>query len=126
MSSEYLCVDGVFSPDAMEFYAKFGVTVPKQDKLYTPRNISRNSEGNWEILVNEIVNPLVPIKHAILNVTEKEPAWAIKRFKNLDMTDISIEQIQELIKEKKGLIEPVKIKKNEKDNINSYSSFNCM
>jgi len=99
MSSQLLCIDGKFNADFLAFYNLFGIKTPEEGRIYTPRAISRNSNGDWEILLNEIVNRTVLIKHPILQTTAKEPAWKISRFTNLDGNPVSKEKIKESIKE---------------------------
>lgn len=98
---ELICIDGKFSGEQLAFYQQFGVTTPKEGDFYTPRSISKNSEGNWEILLNELTNPNVPIKHLILGITYKEPAWKLSRFRNLDNTEITVEQVKEFKEQEK-------------------------
>lgn len=98
---ELICIDGKFSAEFLDFYAKHGVSVPVEGKLYNPRSVNKNSNGDWEILLVEIVNPQVPIKHPILGVAHKEPAWRLNRFAKLDNSKISIEEAVELKKELK-------------------------
>lgn len=99
---ELICVNSAFTGDQLAFYQQFGVTTPKEGEFYTPRSISKNSEGNWEILLNEVVNPVVPIKHLILGITYKEPAWnLLKRFRNIDNTEITVEQVKEFKEQEK-------------------------
>jgi len=98
--SEIICVDGKFNTEALNFYSQHGVVTPKEGKLYNPRSVNKNSNGEWEILLVELINPEVPIKHPILGVAYKEPAWRLSRFAKIDGTQISIE---EAIKIKKDL-----------------------
>jgi len=91
---EVICVDGKFPPDYLDFYSKHGVSTPIQDKIYTIRSVSRNSEGNYEILLEELINPPIPIKHKILGTTLKEPAWKISRFRTLNMEQINTEELK--------------------------------
>lgn len=98
---ELICIDSAFTGDQLAFYQQFGVTTPKKGEFYTPRSISKNSEGNWEILLNEIVNDVVPIKHSILGITYKEPAWKLSRFRNIDNSEITVEQVKEFKEQEK-------------------------
>lgn len=97
MEEEIICVDGVFAPDQLEFWLKHKVKHPIQDGLYTIREIIyKNSEGNSGFLLNEITNPKVPINHPILGVKMIEPYWHIKRFRRLDGTSFSAEDVKEM------------------------------
>lgn len=91
---EVICVNGKFPSDYLDFYAKHGVSTPIQDKIYTIRSVSRNSEGNYEVLLEELINPQVPIKHKILGIALKEPAWKIDRFRTLNMEQINTEELK--------------------------------
>jgi len=101
MAKELICINNKFPPDYLAFYKQHGVIIPEQDNIYSVRSISKNSNGDWEILLNEIINPEVPIKHPILGIAHKEPAWKVSRFANLDQSSISQEEIDEIKKETK-------------------------
>jgi len=93
---DLLCIDGNFSAEQRAFYDQHGIVTPLKDVMYSPRSISRNSNGDWEILLNEIINKEVPIKHKILGSALKEPAWKVSRFRNLDQSELTQEQIKEI------------------------------
>lgn len=99
MDLELICDNAIFSPEQLAFYIQFGVVTPIKDEIYTPRSITKNSNGDWEILLNEIQNDPVPIKHKILGISYKEVAWNLNRFKMLNGDSVSIEMIKELKKE---------------------------
>jgi len=101
---DLICVNGKFPPDYLDFYAKHGVSTPIQDKIYTIRSVSRNSEGNYEVLLEELINPQVPIKHKILGIALKEPAWSLSRFVSLNNKEFTEEEIKEIMKKDKLLI----------------------
>ncbi len=94
-----ICVNDSFPNDYLEFYIKHNVKIPKEGKIYTCRDFSRNSEGNMEILLNELINPEVPIKHKVLNIAFKEPAWKSSRFTTLLGEVITEEMLLEMKKE---------------------------
>ncbi len=107
MNKEIICIDSSFAPDVIEFYNRHGIVTPLTDVLYSVRGINKGSGGKWEVLLQEIVNKEVPIKH-FGGVQMKEPAWdLLRRFRNLDGTDITIAEIKELIEEEKGVLERV-------------------
>ena len=93
---EAICVDGSFPIDYIQFYSKYGVKTPNQDSIYNFRSVTRNSEGNYEVLLEEIINPQIPIKHAVLGTAMKEPAWKISRFRTLSGDVITEEMIKEI------------------------------
>ena len=120
MTQDLICINDKFAPDVLAFYEKHGIVTPIQDVMYSARSISKNSMGNWEILLNEIVNKEIPIKHPVLGVSYKEPAWDLKkRFANIDQSEISEEDVNELKKNKKKeiVLIPVKRKKDEEERI---------
>ena len=94
---EIICVDGSFPADKLEFYKLHGVSVPQQDKMYNIRAVINNSNGRKGILLEEIKNPTIPFKHPILGITHNEPNWDINRFRNLDQSIISKEQLNEIL-----------------------------
>lgn len=98
---EIICVDGKFSADFLDFYTKNGVSVPLEGNIYNPRNVNKNSNGDYEILLVEIVNPEVKIQHKILGAVYKEPAWKLSRFAKIDGSQISLEEIASLKNELK-------------------------
>ncbi len=95
---ELLCVNGKFTAEQLAFYEKHGVVTPKEEKIYNPRAVIKHSNGDIGILLEEIINPKVPIKHPILGVAEIEPTWAITRFRNLKGNTLSSEEERELLK----------------------------
>ena len=93
---EAICIDGSFPADYLQFYSQHGVKTPNQDSIYNFRSVSRNSQGKYEVLLEEIINPQVPIKHPILGVSYKEPAWDLNRFRTLAGDIITEEMIKEI------------------------------
>jgi hypothetical protein len=103
MGKDVICINGSFPPDYVEFYQKHGVVTPEQGKLYTVREVinhaSKTAGGDTVgILLEEIVNPPVPIQTAILS-GNREPSWAISRFRNLDGTELEADEVREMVKE---------------------------
>lgn len=119
IGGEMICVDGSFSAKALEVYRQYNVITPEQDKIYTPREIVHHSIGKKGVRLEEIVNPTMPVNTGIISINI-EPSWAFTRFRNLDSTEISAEQIQNMVKEQDDKIEKTKyslddrIKKNYK------------
>lgn len=96
---EAICINGSFPADYLQFYAQHGVKTPNKDGIYNFRSVSRNSQGKYEVLLEEIINPEVLIKHPVLGVSKKEPAWDLNRFRTLSGDEIT----QEMIKEFKNI-----------------------
>jgi hypothetical protein len=93
---EAICINGSFPGEYLAFYAQNGVKTPNQDSIYNFRSVSRNSQGRYEVLLEEIINPEVPIKHPILGVSHKEPAWDLNRFRTLSGDTITEEMVKEI------------------------------
>lgn len=96
---EVLCINGVFRSDVLAFWKEFGVKFPQEEKIYTIRNVIRNTNGEIGFHLQEIINPHVPIKHPIMGIAMMEPNFHHKRFTTLLGTDISQDELREMIKE---------------------------
>ena len=92
---EVLCCNDVFSPGQMEFYTRFGITLPKSGVIYSIRDViyTSNNSGTG-LLLNEIQNRLVPIKHPILGSHEVEVNFSIKRFTTLQGLPLKKEDLK--------------------------------
>lgn len=96
MEEEIICIDGSFPSEWRALYLKYGVTTPEEGKMYTFREIIKNSTGSIGVLLNEIHNPKVPDLHPILGNTMREPDWNIKRFSHLNGTELTREEVIEM------------------------------
>jgi hypothetical protein len=98
---EIICVNGVFSPQQMELFSRYGVVVPVEDSIYTIRDVIKPSgKEGVGILLEEIVNPKIPLAHPIMDtVTHHEPNWAIHRFSTLSGEPLSREDIERIKQE---------------------------
>lgn len=96
---EVICINDYFGQEVLNFYAKFGVKTPKENKNYFIRDVLKTVNGKTAILLEEILNPKVPINHHILGQVEVEPNWDIARFVKLNGEEISKEEINEISKE---------------------------
>jgi hypothetical protein len=94
---DIICINSKFEPEKLAFYEQHGIVTPQKDNLYTIRLFSKNSNGEYEILLNEIINKEIPIKHKILGISHKEPAWKATRFAKLNGDVITKEEIKNLI-----------------------------
>jgi hypothetical protein len=95
---DVICVDGKFPEDAKQFWTKYGVVWPEQGKMYTIRDVIKNTNGDTGLLLEELVNPKVPIKHPILGWVQYEPNWNINRFSTLKGDAIDREALKDIIK----------------------------
>lgn len=79
---EIICINDNFPNDYLEFYKKFGVEIPKKNNIYTIRDKITHITGDIGLLLNEIINPLVPINTSF-GVMNREVTWNINRFTTL-------------------------------------------
>jgi hypothetical protein len=100
---EVICIDGNFSSEQLYFYNVNGIIVPKKDNLYNIRDIIKNSVGTIGLLLEEILNPTVTIKHPILGISNMEPNWNINRFRKLNGECFFYDEVKELLKNVKEL-----------------------
>lgn len=118
MTDSVICINDIFPEEYEILYKQFNVITPKEGKLYTFRKIIKTLNGTG-VLLNELLNPDVPIIHPIGKATGMaEPSWSIKRFVNLDQSEITEEEIREAIRQNKQeriLVKPLK-KENIYDN----------
>lgn len=113
--SEIICVNALFPVDYLEFYKEHGVVTPQQDKMYTIREVRRDtskigSTDNIGFLLEEIVNPKVPVTTPLLGTYYTEVSFAHWRFRHLNGDEITIDSLREMIKESLGLKVPEKDK----------------
>lgn len=91
---DIICINDTFSQKAREVYEKYGVVTPYLNCMYSVREvvITRNGTG---LLLNELVNP----KMYCYNIGEvemwAEVNWNISRFRNIDGTEINVEQLKQ-------------------------------
>lgn len=92
--ADIICIDDNFPQNVLEFYKENGVTTPVKDKLYTVRNVTKHIIGKTGILLNEIVNPKVPINDSVMGLKHIEPTWNINRFTTLSGLPLKKEEIE--------------------------------
>ncbi len=80
---DVICTNDKFPAPVLAFYAEFGITIPKKDQLYTIRQVKRHTTGETGVLLNEIQNPDVPVKHPVMGEVWFEPTFNINRFATL-------------------------------------------
>lgn len=86
--TEIICINAKFSNDVLQFYAEYGVKIPQEDKIYTIREKKLHSNGKFGVLLEEIVNPFVPIASSLLPDGKIEPTFDAKRFTDLLGNDL--------------------------------------
>lgn len=111
MTSDIICINDKFTPDQLEFYKIWGVTIPKQDNLYTIREFITHSMAGTGIRLNEIINPEVPINHPILGTIMYEVTFSKDRF--TDLNGLPLIEIKESTKKQSVELNTIDI-----DNIN--------
>lgn len=96
---DVICINDLFTAEARDVYAKHGVVTPRESVYYTIRDvvISRWGKG---LLLEELKNPKIPIGEGESGFMV-EPNWGMFRFRNLDNSEITEEQIQEFLISKK-------------------------
>lgn len=95
---DIICINSSFSQEQLQFWAIHGVVHPEQDKMYTIREVIKHSHGETGVLLEEIVNPKIPVKHNILKIIQREPTWNIHRFRMLNGDMINKETVSEFQK----------------------------
>ena len=91
---EILCVNGKFPAPVLAFYAEFGIQTPKEETIYTIRQVKRHTTGETGVLLAEIQNPDVPVRHPVLGETWFEPTFNINRFRTLLGEPIRQEELE--------------------------------
>lgn len=91
---DIICINDTFPIDYIEFYKKHGVVTPKKNKIYTIRQI-REERGTTSFLLNELVNPQVPVSSPLSGIKWVEPAWKYSRFSTLTGDKIELENFKE-------------------------------
>ncbi len=93
---EVICINDQFPAAALAVYAEFGVRIPKRDQLYTIRLVKKHTNGQTGVLLNEIVNPDLPVKHPVLGEVWFEPTFNINRFATLLGQPVREEELTEV------------------------------
>lgn len=96
---EVICVNDSFTLEQLEFYKKHGVKTPKYNKIYNIRDVIHNITGEKGFLLEEIINPSVPLNHPLFEGGGKmEPNWSVRRFRKLDGSELTNEELREIQK----------------------------
>jgi len=93
---EVICINDKFPAPVLAFYAEFGVQTPKKDQLYSIRMIKRHTHGETGVLLAEIKNPDVPVKHPVLGEIWFEPTFNVNRFATLMGQPVKEEEMEEV------------------------------
>lgn len=96
---EIICINDKFSPEWEAYFLLNAIKTPVADKLYTIREVVPNTVGETGLLLNEVVNKLVPKTSPATGFKGMaEQNWAISRFTDLKGMPLSKETIAELTK----------------------------
>ena len=93
---EVICTNDSFPAPVLAFYAEFGIQTPKRDKMYTVRQVKRHTTGDTGVLLNEIKNPDVPVKHPVMGEVWFEPTFNINRFATLMGQPVRQEELEDV------------------------------
>lgn len=86
--SEIICVNDLFTTDTLEIYEKYGISTPVLDSMYNVRDVIINSNGMTGFLLEEIINPHIPITHPLIGKMTMEPNFHVDRFRYLNGTNV--------------------------------------
>ena len=78
---DLVCINDKFPSHTLEFYKQYGVSIPRNGKIYQIRGIE-HVRGKVGVFLREIQNPEVPIQ-SMTKVIYKEPSFNISRFTTL-------------------------------------------
>lgn len=96
IGEQVICVDASYTPGQLSFWSEHGVRHPLRDKIYTIRTYQRHTNGLEGIRVEEIINPEIPVKSAVLGVINMEPSFKLSRFRTLMGDEVKKEVIEEV------------------------------
>ena len=92
--TDLICVNDLFSAEARQVYEKYGVITPYLDGVYSVRDVVITRVGTG-LLLNELINPKMWIYGEGENAMYAEPNFKISRFRNLDGTEINVQQLKQ-------------------------------
>lgn len=93
---DVICINSSFSTKQLEYWKQHGVVHPIKDKLYSIRKVIKYVNGKTGILLEEIVNPELVVKHEVLGSVKTEPSWNLKRFATLQGDTITKEMLEQI------------------------------
>lgn len=95
-----LCIDDKYAADFLAYYKKWGVVVPKKGVTYTVRDAIKHHNGKVGLLLEEIINPKVPINDPLTGDRLAEPTFHIIRFVDLFGNPLNAKEIVAELKKK--------------------------
>ena len=94
MKSEIICVNAEFSLEQLAFWKEHNVVHPELNKMYSVRDVIVHIDNaGTGILLEEIVNPAVPVKTSF-GIINREVSWNINRFRDLQGLPLNKEEIE--------------------------------
>jgi len=116
-SEDKIYIRDDFPAEFIAAFNKYGVIRPVLNQLYTFRAVIKTTQGIG-VLLNEIINEETPIIHPFGRIEGKaEVSWNINRFRNLDGSVITDEEVRETKEELKGKKEVIIVRPIRKDEI---------
>ena len=97
MSGDIICIDDSYPQQDIEYMNKHGVVWPLEGKIYSVRSVVKFLVGERGVLLNEIKNPSTPKVSPSMGFSgQSETAFKISRFRNLDGTEIQMEELNSI------------------------------
>lgn len=98
---EIVCVNSTYSAEQIMLFKKYSIQIPELNGVYTIRELIKPSgKEGIGVLLEEIVNPKIPLKHPILGrYVLMEINWNINRFSTLSGEPLSREDIESIKQE---------------------------
>lgn len=90
---DLVCINDKFPSHTLEFYKQYGVSIPRNGKIYQIRGIE-HVRGKVGVFLREIQNPNVPIQSILSGTIWKEPSFNSSRFTTLLGEPISLEEFE--------------------------------
>jgi hypothetical protein len=98
---DIICINDEFTNEQLAFWREHNIAHPVKDNFYTVRYAIKHSTGDIGFLLNEIINPKVPIKHPVLGTIMIEPTFNYNRFAKINGTTLTIEDAREILSQLK-------------------------
>lgn len=95
---DIICINDNFESEKLIYFKKYGVIVPKKNKIYTIRKIINHTIGVKGLLLHEIINPKIPANIISIGDVLIEPTWNINRFSTLNGDKITKQEYVEMEK----------------------------
>lgn len=95
---DIICINDHFSQDLELYFQKYGIIKPIRDKVYTIREIVKNTVGEKGVLLEELINPPTPSISPLTGFKGmREQDWKLSRFRTLSGDLINEEMIKQVV-----------------------------